>query len=218
MGSPNAAAMAWKDFRRALQGWRHWRAIGAALMLAACLLAAPAAQAQNQTLSVETAVQTARATIVAPLTLIKIQDLKFGKIASRSTAGTVTVNASTGACTITGVILQIGQCQFAQFAGMGTKNMNARISLSAVSNLTGPGQTMVLDNVFLGSNSSISFSGNPNANGQGVGLTQGNGNQRYSIASNTGIFLLNVGGRLNVNANQAAGVYTGSITVTVQYQ
>ena len=96
--------------------------------------------------------------------------------------------------------------------------MNARISLNSVVNLTGPGQTMVLDNVKLGTNSTISFAGNTNANGQGVGPTQGNGNQRYTIATSSGIFVLNVGGRLNVNANQAGGTYTGSLTVTVQYQ
>jgi len=158
------------------------------------------------------------AVVVAPLTLVKVQDLDFGKIVPRPTAGTVTVDQMTGLCTVTGTILEVGTCHYASFAGMGTRNMNARISLTGVTNLTGPGQTMVLDNIKLGTNSTITFTGNPNANGSGVGLTQGNGNQRYSIASSTGIFVLNIGGRLNVNANQAPGHYTGSITVSVQYQ
>ena len=72
---------------------------------------------------------------------------------------------------------------------------------------------VIQDNVVLGNNSSISFTGNPNANGHGVGLTQGNGNQRYSITNNNGIFSLYIGGRLTVNANQAPGVYNGSITI-----
>ena len=159
-----------------------------------------------------------QAVVVTPLSVIKVQDLSFGRIVPRPTAGTVTVDTSTGGCVVTGAILEVGTCRLARFDGMGSKNMNARISLTAVSNLTGPGQTMVLDNVFLGSNSTISFAGNPNANGKGVGLTQGNGNQRYSIATNSGIFSLFIGGRLNVNANQAPGVYTGSITINVQYQ
>jgi hypothetical protein len=136
----------------------------------------------------------------------------------RPQLGTVTVDQNTGVCTVTGPILEVGKCQFAQFAGMGTKNMNARISLTSAVNLTGPGQTMVLDQIKLGTNSTISFAGNTNANGSGVGLTKGGNAQRYTITTASGIFVLNVGGRLTVNANQAGGVYNGSITVSVQYQ
>lgn len=161
---------------------------------------------------------TAKAVVVAPLSIVKVQDMSFGRIVPKPTAGTVTVDTATNGCVVTGAILEVGTCQLARFDGMGTKNMNARISLTAVSNLTGPGQTMVLDNVFLGTNATISFAGNPNANGKGVGLTQGNGNQRYSITTNSGIFSLLIGGRLNVNANQAPGIYTGSISINVQYQ
>ena len=186
--------------------------------LAACALTIGFAASANAG-EVATATGSSRATIVAPLTLVKIQDLDFGRIVARPTAGTVTVDQITGACSVTGAILEVGTCQYASFAGMaGGRNMNARISLDSVVSLTGPGTTMVLDNVKLGTNSTISFAGNTNANGQGVGLTQGNGNQRYTIATSSGIFVLNVGGRLNVNANQAAGTYTGSLTVTVQYQ
>ena len=161
---------------------------------------------------------TTRATVVAPLTVVWVQDLNFGRIVPRPQAGTVTVDQITGACTVTGPILEVGKCQFAQFAGMGTKNMGARISLTSVTNLTGPGQAMVLDNITLGTNSTISFAGNGNANGKGVGLTKGGNAERYTIISNTGIYLLNIGGRLNVNANQVGGVYTGSIAISVQYQ
>ena len=51
-----------------------------------------------------------------------------------------------------------------------------------------------------------------------MGLTKGGNAERYTIVTASGIYLLNVGGRLNVNANQAPGVYNGSITVSVQYQ
>jgi hypothetical protein len=76
---------------------------------------------------------------------------------------------------------------------------------------------MVLDNIVLGGNSSIVFIGNTNAQGSGVGLSAGGGNQRYSIVSSSGIFTLSIGATLHVNANQAPGVYHGSITVSVQY-
>ena len=184
--------------------------MGAALALTLC---APA-----QASEVASATGTTQAVVVAPATIVKVQDMSFGRIVARPQPGTVTVSGATGACTVTGPILEVGTCRQAIFAGMGTKNMRARISLDSVVNLTGPGQAMVLDQVFLSNDSTISFSGNPNANGQGIGLTQGNGNQRYTITSPTGIFTLKIGGRLNVNANQLPGIYTGSITVTVQYQ
>ena len=191
------------------------RAVGALLALACGLLAADPVAAANPRVSVTA---TARATVVAPLTLVWVQDLKFGKIVPRPLPGTVTVDQNTGACTVTGPILEVGKCQFARFAGMGTRNMNARISLITLVNLTGPGQTMVLDQITLGTNSTISFVGNTNANGNGVGLTRGGNAERFSIVTNSGIYLLNIGGRLTVNANQLGGVYNGTITVTVQYQ
>jgi hypothetical protein len=195
--------------------WAVTRAVGALLALGCGALVANPVAAANPRVS---AAATARATVVAPLTLVWVQDLKFGKIVPRPQLGTVTVDQNTGVCTVTGPILEVGKCQFAQFAGMGTKNMNARISLTSAVNLTGPGQTMVLDQIKLGTNSTISFAGNTNANGSGVGLTKGGNAQRYTITTASGIFVLNVGGRLTVNANQAGGVYNGSITVSVQYQ
>lgn len=195
------------------------RALAAPILIALSLLAAPAAMAQSVPATGKvTASGGARAVILVPLTLVKSQDMNFGKIAVSNVAGTVVLNGQTNACTTTGGVFETSSCQAAVFTGMGTKNMNARISLTSVSNLAGPGTAMTLTNVFLTNDATISFSGNPNANGQGVGLTQGNGNQRYSIVSSTGIFTLKLGGTLNVNANQAPGVYTGSITVTVQYQ
>lgn len=197
--------------RKLIAAWRMACAVPALALAGG--LASPV-----QAGEVATAAGRASAVVVAPLSVIKVDDMSFGRIVARPQPGTITINANTGACTVTGTILEVGTCRRARFDGMGTKNMNARISLTAISNLTGPGQTMVLDNVILGNNSSISFSGNPNANGQGVGLTQGNGNQRYSITTNSGIFSLFIGGRLNVNANQAPGVYNGSITINIQYQ
>ena len=202
--------MTWGFLERGAVPRHAGRAMGAALALTLCV----PAQAQE----VASATATTQAVVVAPATLVKVQDMSFGRIVARPQAGTVTVNGTTGACTVTGPILEVGTCRQAIFAGMGTKNMRARISLDSVVSLTDPGQAMVLDQVFLSNDATISFSGNPNANGQGVGLTQGNGNQRYTIASNSGIFTLKIGGRLNVNANQLPGIYTGSITVTVQYQ
>ena len=191
------------------------RAISALLALAVATLTAPPASAANTPVSAKA---NARAVVVTPLSVVWVQDLKFGKIVPRPLPGTVTVDEVTGACTVTGPIIEVGTCQFAQFAGMGTKNMGARISLTAATNLTGPGTPMVLDQIRLGTNSTISFAGNTNANGKGVGLTKGGNAEKYTITTNSGIYLLNIGGRLNVNANQAPGTYNGTITISVQYQ
>ncbi len=180
------------------------RAIFAALVIA--LVAAPVAAKE-----VATGSGTSSATVVEPLSLIKVRDLNFGKIVPRPTAGTVTVNASTGACTVTGAIMQVGTCSTAQFAGVGRRNLTVRFQLPGTVTLSGPGgATMIADTLTVGPAPDLTFIG-----GNGNGL--GNGNRRYRINSPTGIFTFQVGARLNVGANQAPGIYSGTFNVTVQY-
>lgn len=211
--------MTWGKPTRGRNPHRLARAPGAVLAALGGLMLATPAQAQSAPPGGRaTKSGTATVAVVAPLSLVKTQDMDFAKIAPAPTAGTVTINANTDVCTKTGAILQFGQCRTARFTGMGSRNLGARISLTSNSNLTGPGQTMVLDQIVLGTNSSILFIGNINAVGGGVGLTAGGGNQRYTITSPTGIFEVRFGGRLTVNANQAPGRYNGTITVNVQYQ
>ena len=187
---------------------RTIRVFCALLSLALAGLAAPAALARNPV----TATANSQAVIVAALSLIKIKDLNFGRIVARPTAGTVTVNANTGVCTVTGTILETGGCHYAEFAGQGTRRMTVRFQIPATVTLTGPaGATMLVDTITLGSTPDLSYLG-----GNGNGL--GNGNRRYQISSNSGIFTFRIGGRLNVGANQRAGTYTGTFNVTVQYQ
>ena len=192
---------------------RLWCAL-CVLMLAAVLLFPAAAQAQS-TGSVVVA-QQARAVMVTPASLVAAQPLQFGQILPTTTGGTVTVDPINGSCAATALTV-LGHCQFAQFVGMGTNNMNVRLTLVTNSDLTGPGQAMVLDQIVLGFNNTVSFSGNGAGKGKGAGLNKG-GNIRYRITSTSGIFSLNFGGTLHVNANQAAGVYNGTITISVQYQ
>ncbi len=183
------------------------RAICAALTLA--LSASLSAPAQAQ---VATTQGNSQAVVVSPLSLIKVEDLDFGRIVARPTAGTVTINVNTGACTITGGLIHQGACQFAEFAGRGTRRMTVRFQIPTSVTLTGPaGATMLVNTMTLGTQPGLTFLG-----GNGNGL--GNGNRRYSIDSSSGIFTFRVAGRLNVGANQRAGVYTGSFPVTVQYQ
>lgn len=190
-------------YRRSATLRHALRAIFAALVIA--LVAAPVAA------ETATGNGTSSAVVVEPLSLIKTRDLNFGKIVPRPTAGTVTVNADTGACTVTGAIMQVGTCNTAEFAGMGRRNLRVRFQLPGTVTLTGPGgATMIADTLTVGTAPDLTYIG-----GNGNGL--GNGNRRYRIDSPTGIFTFRVGARLNVGANQAPGIYTGTFNVTVQY-
>lgn len=177
------------------------RAFCALLVLTLSVLLAPDARAR-----VATVQGSATAAVVAPLSLTKTQDLDFGRIAARPTAGTVTVDVNSGGCTTTGTIIHQGNCQFAEFAGRGTRRMRVRIQIPTSVTLTGPGgATMLVNTMTLGTQPDLTFMG-------------GNGNRRYEINSPTGIFTFRVAGRLNVGANQVPGVYNGTFNVTVQYQ
>ncbi len=153
-----------------------------------------------------------RIVVVTPLSLVKVNDLKFGKVANTASGGTVVVNPQNSACTVTGPLLHIGTCQAAEFAGMGARNMTVRLRITNVVNLTGPGAPMVLDLLDFDTSPDLQLIGSPTGNGNG------SGNKRYRILPSSGIFNFRVGGTLHVNANQAAGAYTGSFLVTAQYQ
>lgn len=175
-------------------------ATSAALVLGFLLPAPSVAQAQI-------ANGTAQATIVEPLGLVKVQDLRFGRIAVNAAAGTVTVNADSGACTATSGIIATGGCGFGQFSGQGARRLTVRIQIPATVTLTGPaGSTMVANALTLGATPDLAFLG-----------TTG-GNPRYQISSSTGIFTFRLGGRLSIAANQRPGEYSGTYSVTVQYQ
>lgn len=171
----------------------------AALALGLLLLVPGVARAQ-------TARATAQATIVEPLGLVKVQDLRFGRIAVNA-AGTVTVNADSGACTASGGIIATGGCGFGQFAGQGSRKLTVRIQIPTTVTLAGPaGSTMVADTITLGATPDLAF----------LGMT--GGTPRYQISSSNGIFTFRLGGRLNIAANQRPGQYSGTYSVTVQYQ
>lgn len=188
---------------------RGWRALCARLICAlAALLIAPAALAQSGSSPPVSA--PAHVTVVTPASLVKINDLDFGNIVPQTTAGTVVLNPANNVCTTTGTIIHIGGCLAANFAGLGRRNFIVRLSVSTSTNLTGPGQTMVMNAMTIDTAPDLVYQ--PNGGGNG------NGNQRYRIDSTTGIFNFQVGGTLAVNANQAPGQYSGTFTVTANYQ
>lgn len=168
------------------------------------------AQAQAQTRTTIVRTSTAEAAILDPASLLKLDDMNFGRIAARATAGTVTLDPTTSTCATSGGIVHAGVCQPAQFAGRGRNNLFARFDFPNSINLNrAGGGTMLLDNFDFDASSDLLLILKGGGNG--------GGSIRYLILSPAGIFTFRVGGILHVGANQAPGVYSGTFNVTVQY-
>jgi hypothetical protein len=164
--------------------------------LAAAMIVPSIAHAQTTTGDTQVAV-------VTPLSFIQVEDMEFGTIIPGNVAGTVTLSAS-GTRTATGGIVLIGNGQQAgRFAGMGTVLQRVRIRITPTPIvLTGPGPSMTVTNVTI--------------DPQGT-LLQIGASPNYRILPLNGIFWFNVGGRLNVGANQPAGFYSGTFNATLDY-
>jgi Mat/Ecp fimbriae major subunit len=136
-----------------------------------------------------------RARTVRQIAIVNTRALDWGRLIPGATAGTATVNATTDVRTRTGgVTLAGGTPQAARFTVSGTPTIVARITVGAAPVLTrsGGGATMNASN-----------------------MTLNGGRSRRVPASGT--LDVRVGGRLNVRANQADGLYTGTLTITVDY-
>lgn len=145
--------------------------------------------------------------LVEPLTILKTRDMDFGDIVGVA-AGTVVMTATANTtCTASAGIVHVGVCQPATFAGSGTSGRVIRIRKPAGNSitLTGPGQDMTVTD--------FQIDGDPEL----FQLNNSNGFSRYRIDSANGGFNFRVGGTLNVNANQAAGEYTGTFLIEVVY-
>lgn len=138
---------------------------------------------------------TAQAVALAPLSIVNSQDLDFGRLIAGATAGTVSIDANSGARTQTGGVTAAGGTPTpGQFFTVGQNSFLVFINTSAPPTLTraGGGATMTL-----------------------TALTLNGGNLRLFPANN--IIELRYGGTLAVAANQLTGTYTGTYTVTVTY-
>ena len=179
-----------------------------ACALAAGPLALAAFPAQAQVADSEIA--RTEATIVNPGSIVKINDMRFGQVTTGATAGTVTISpAASATCATTGGIVHTGACQAARFTIYGKRNWNVRIKNTAggTITLTNPGgATMTINNVTIGP-----VGMTPQTGGAGWNLGT------YKINTASGITDFYLGGRLNVNAMQAPGHYTGTINVQIQF-
>ena len=172
------------------------------LVLGAVALAAPAA-AHAERVNVA---GRAEAVVVTRLSLIKTDDLNFGKIIAGTTAGTVTVTPAGTRAATGGARLAGTGAQPAAFAGYGFQNQTVTISVNSntpVVRRVGGSETMQFDTFIIGSTPTAQLTTAPLA---------------FRIASTTGMFAFPVGATLRVGARQASGIYTGSFSVTLNYQ
>jgi hypothetical protein len=163
-----------------------------AMAVAAAAVPAPAAAAQ-------TASSDSRALLLLPLQLTKIDDLDFGTVVTSTSSGTVALNANTGARSFAGGVTGVAAApgQRAQFGGAGTAGQQVVIVVVPPSQLT-------------------------NSNGDKVDVLaltiDNNGNPFRTVDPVTKTFYVNVGGILNIGANQPDGLYSATFQVTANYQ
>jgi hypothetical protein len=170
-----------------------------ALLLGLATLAVPSSAAAQAV----TEQADARAILVRPFTFMRVQDLRFGGIIPGPTAGVVRVTPA-GVRTGTGGVTLVGSGhQPAEFAGMGLYNQQVRIRMgSNTIQLTGPGTSMTVSQWEIGSTPTQFLT---------------TGWRTFRLGSPTGMFTFPLGARVNVNANQAPGTYTGTFSITLEY-
>jgi len=101
------------------------RKILIAAAIAAALPAAPALAASPS----NTATASGKALLLLPLTLTKVNDLQFGTIVSSAVAGTVTINAASGARTHTGGVTEVGSDPGSALSSIGRERPVSRSTL-----------------------------------------------------------------------------------------
>jgi hypothetical protein len=139
-----------------------------------------------------------QALILVPLTLTKLDDLDFGTVIPSGTSGTVTVNAITGARSFTGGAFgfpsDIGHRAY--FATTGSASQTVFVAVDAPLELVN-----TID---------------PTAKISVLALTLDGSNIR-TIDPVTRSFFFGVGGVIQIDADQAEGVYESTFDVTAIY-
>lgn len=155
------------------------------------VLATQRVNAQNQA-SVSA---NATATIVKSISIEKNADLQFGKIIAGSTAGQVQIQTDGSRTIAAGDVVLFNQGsdhQAAAFKTIGSPNATYYLSFPSSVSLTGPtgSDPMTIEGFVHSATGTLSASGEET---------------------------FNVGATLNVGANQAAGEYAGTFSVTAAY-
>ena len=144
-------------------------------------------------LTAATITGTAQANVLTPLSIVAGANMNFGDIAGDADAATtVALDANTGNTTSPDGAATGGTTAAGAFTVTGAGTLAYTIDPIADTTLTGPGAAMTLTSI-------IDSLG-------GTGALTG-GTQNFTV-----------GATLGLNANQAAGAYTGTYSVTVNYQ
>jgi hypothetical protein len=137
-----------------------------------------------------------KAIILVPLKLTKVQDLDFGTVVTSASAGSVTVDPSSGVASPSGGVTLVGSTSAAaqfDFAGTANQQVNFSISSSLPILLSdGAGNTLPLTALNLSATTA-------------------------TVDPTTLTVKVGVGGTIGVNANQMDGLYTGKFDVTANY-
>jgi uncharacterized protein DUF4402 len=140
----------------------------------------------------------ASATIIQGMSITNTASLRFGAMIPGNSGGTSTVTPA-GVRTATGSIVLISSSSFpsssASFALIGAPNLAYTITLptSLTLNQQGGSNTILL----------AAFTSSPSQSGS---------------LSSAGTGTVNVGGTVTITSGQAAGIYSGTFTVTLSYQ
>lgn len=162
-------------------------------------LAATAVSASPAFAQMASATGEARGVVVQPLTLAKVQDLDFGTVVGSAVAGTVAIDADSGARTVGGGVTGVPSYpgDRAVFQGAGASGQEVLLALSAPAVLvstTNPADMIAVNSLSLDS----------------AGATR--------IIDATGVFTVGVGGNFGIAANQAPALYTANFDLTADYQ
>ncbi|HEX9172950.1 MAG TPA: DUF4402 domain-containing protein [Telluria sp.] len=141
----------------------------------------------------------ATTTVISALTITKAEDLSFGNVIAGSTAGTIKVDTNGVRTVGGGVVLGSGTGTAAKFDITGSGTMTYTITYASGVQLTGPGTAMSLTQI---------------SDATGAGGASGLVTSGTLVAGLQSLF---IGGTLDVGANQTGGLYTGSLTATVNY-
>ncbi len=137
---------------------------------------------------------TANATIIAPITITAVLTLEFGQIVTGAAASVVRISTAGARSLVSGnASLSGGTFRAATFDVTGEPSTTYAITLPAgAATLTSGGDTMTVD----------TWVSNPTP----TGTLSGGGTETISV-----------GADLNIGASQASGAYTGTYTMTVDY-
>jgi hypothetical protein len=148
---------------------------------------------------------TSSTTVIAPITITKTADLRFGQFVQPTSGGQIDINVG-GVVDLTG-ITPSGLTSITQ---LGTGRGAGAFSV------TGQAGRVYLVTLPPGAETFLTRSGG--AETMKVSSIRRTGGTANRTLSATGTDTLGLGGTLEVGANQAIGAYTGTITLTVTYQ